>query len=74
MQPLAGKPAIESRNSEQCAGFGEDSGGAQDAKCAQRRFNAGGCDGIGPLFFLYAVRNTVNVVNIVSVNVFILQI
>ncbi len=37
----------------QCAGFGEDYQGVRDAKWAQQRFNAGGCDGKGPLFVLY---------------------
>jgi hypothetical protein len=31
-QPLAGRRAIEGRYSGQCAGFGEDSQGARDAK------------------------------------------
>lgn len=34
-------------------GFGEDSRGARNVKWNQQRFNAGGCDGIGPLSILY---------------------
>ena len=36
--------------SGQCAGFGEDSRGARDAKWAQQFFNGAGRDGKGPLF------------------------
>jgi hypothetical protein len=55
----AGKPAIESQISGQCAGCGEDSRRARDAKCAQRRFDGGGCDGKGPLFGVYPVYDDV---------------
>ncbi len=54
-----GKRATEGGFSGQCAKFGEDSQGAQDVKWNQQRFNAGGCDGIGPLFVLYALSSLV---------------
>ena len=44
----AAKRAIEGGFSGQCAGCGEDFRRARDAKCAQRRFDGGGCDGKGP--------------------------
>ncbi len=52
---ISGKTGKEGQFSEQCAGFGENSRAARDAKWAQQRFNGGGCNGIGPLFVLYPV-------------------
>ena len=53
-----GKTGKEGGNSGQSAGFGEDSRRARDAKCPQRRFDGGGCDGKGPLFVLYPSKNS----------------
>ncbi len=55
-QHIGGKTGKECGFSGQCAGFGEDSRGARDAKWAQQLFNGGGCDGKGPLFVLYPDR------------------